>query len=132
MNQRSATLDPKNLARMLMNTDHRSICKFDSNTEAFRIVNSELNIILAAVTHQSTDGDVQYEHLPGHPRFAAHAYPPNGRFWCEGAEMNEINDRASSRMHCIGRKQELSLLESYSTAEPHLKLTAVKGIGGIG
>jgi hypothetical protein len=130
VNQRSATLDPKNPARMLMNTDHRSICKFDSNTEAFRVVNSELNAILATLKHQSTDSDVQYEHLPGHPRFAAHAYPPNGRFWCEGAP--EINDRASSQVHCVGREQELGLLESYSTAEPHAKLTAVKGIGGIG
>jgi hypothetical protein len=69
----------------------------------------------------------------GHPRFVAHAYPPNKNFWWEGSEMNEIQYRLTLQTPLVGRNEEMSKLEMTVTQPPtRPKLTVVKGIAGIG
>jgi hypothetical protein len=71
--------------------------------------------------------------LPGHPRFVAHAYPPEKGHWWQGNYINQLMQRATSESSCFGRSKEIETLEKY-TMEPKRrpKLTAIKGIGGIG
>ena len=115
-----------------MCADHRSICKFDSNASAFLKVILEMNTVFAAVKEPNKERCVQFESVPGHPRFIAHAYPPDHQYWWEGNEVSDLNDRVSSRVHCVGRSQEIRLLKSFIQAGNQQKLVAVKGIGGIG
>jgi hypothetical protein len=117
----------------MMDTDHRTICKFDSHTVVFPTVHAELKKVLDELKQGRGDCYTQYDRLPGHPRFIAQAYPPNKQqHWWEGNGLNEFNIRAASLTHCIGRSADLRLLESFLTVGPRPRLTVVKGIGGIG
>ncbi|KAJ4319924.1 hypothetical protein N0V84_006107 [Fusarium piperis] len=51
----SATLDPSSPAHVIMGTDHKTICKFDSNLDAFMIVNSALNEVYAEIVSRCTE-----------------------------------------------------------------------------
>jgi hypothetical protein len=130
--QDSATLNPKYLAIKIMNADHRSICKFDSDISGFLKVVSEMNMVFAAVKEPNAERSMLFKEVSGYPRFIAHAYPPDQQYWWEGNQMTVLNDRASSRAHCVGRSQEIHLLETFVQGETQQKLVAVKGIGGIG
>ncbi|RTE71617.1 hypothetical protein BHE90_013980 [Fusarium euwallaceae] len=65
----SATLDPSSPAHVIMGTDHKTICKFDSNLDAFMIVNSALNEVYAEIVSrsaedQSSERRVRYTQSP--------------------------------------------------------------------
>lgn len=76
---------------------------------------------------------IDSQQMFGHPRFVAHAYPPNKNFWWEGSEMNEIQYRLTLQSPLVGRNEEMSKLEMTVTQPPtRPKLTVVKGIAGIG
>ncbi|KAH6887727.1 hypothetical protein B0T10DRAFT_461161 [Thelonectria olida] len=63
----------------------------------------------------------------GHPRFVAHAYPPDGNFWWEGSQLNEIQHQLTSTRPFFGRSQELNTFESALATEPKRpKFTIIK------
>ncbi|KAJ4234663.1 hypothetical protein NW759_001654 [Fusarium solani] len=62
----SATLDPSSPAHVIMGTDHKTICKFDSNLDAFMIVNSALNEVYTDIIARSGE-DQSSERRVGSP-----------------------------------------------------------------
>ncbi|RSL89038.1 hypothetical protein CEP51_001414 [Fusarium floridanum] len=131
--QASASLDPENPAIMLLHQDHSSICKFGTKFGAYVTVSSALNQVFSEVTARLEPKQEHEQRMFGHPRFVAHAYPPNRNFWWEGSEMNEIQYRLTLQTPLFGRNEEMSKLEMTVTQPPtRPKLTAVKGIAGIG
>ncbi|KAF4626234.1 hypothetical protein G7Y89_g11926 [Cudoniella acicularis] len=130
----SAALDPRHQARKIMGTDHNSICKFDSNISGeYMEVHSELKAILDVLRRQDQDVKVESCIPPGHPHFAAHAYPPDRGHWWQGNRISELSHRTKSNTQCFGREEELRRLNShFAGAKTQPTLTVIKGIGGIG
>ncbi|RSM18346.1 hypothetical protein CDV31_002865 [Fusarium ambrosium] len=131
--QDSASLDPENPAIMIPQ-DHSGICKFSSKLGGgyFPII-SALSDLFSEVTGRLESEQGQEHRMFGHPRFVAHAYPPNKRFWWEGNEMNETQYRLALETPLVGRNEEMSKLETTVTQPPaQPRLTVVKGIAGIG
>ncbi|KAI8659743.1 hypothetical protein NCS56_01192100 [Fusarium sp. Ph1] len=131
--QASASLDPENPAVMLLHQDHSAVCKFSTKLGAYVTVSSALNQVFSEVTGRLEPEQGQERRMFGHPRFVAHAYPPNKNFWWEGSEMNEIQYRLTLQSPLVGRNEEMRKLEM-TVAQPPTrpKLTVVKGIAGIG
>ncbi|UPK94698.1 hypothetical protein LCI18_005633 [Fusarium solani-melongenae] len=130
--QGSASLDPENPALMIPQ-DHSGICKFGTKLGAYITVSSTLNQVFSEVTCRLEPEQGEEHRMFGHPRFVAHAYPPNKNSWWEGSEMNEIQYRLTLQTPLVGRNEEMSKLEMTVTQPPtRPKLTVVKGIAGIG
>ncbi|RSL40453.1 hypothetical protein CEP54_016115 [Fusarium duplospermum] len=129
----SATLDPNSPAHVIMGTDHKTICKFDSNLDAFMIVNSALNEVYAEIVSRSAEDQSGERRIYGHPHFVAHAYPPRNKYWWEGAQLRDMDNQLTSRGAIFGRTEELTALERAVSIQPtRRKLTAIKGMAGIG
>ncbi|KAM5359546.1 hypothetical protein ACJZ2D_014402 [Fusarium nematophilum] len=117
--QDSATLDPEHPAFVIMEASHSTICKMRSKFGRFQSISLGINEV--------------FIEMFGHPRFVAHAYPPQGEFWWEGSDMNETQYRLALDTRLAGRDEEMSKLKTTLTEPPtRPKLTAVKGIAGIG
>ncbi|KAF4450191.1 hypothetical protein F53441_6625 [Fusarium austroafricanum] len=128
----SATLG-KNQASMIMDVDHSSICKFNSRLGAFVTINAALYELFTEVTIGGIQQPQKERRTFGHPRFLAHAYPPDRDFWWEGTQLNEVQHQITSQRPFFGRSEELKTLESsLATQNKHPKLTVIKGIAGIG
>ncbi|UPK97374.1 hypothetical protein LCI18_008309 [Fusarium solani-melongenae] len=126
----SATLDPRSPAHVIMGTDHKTICKFDSNLDAFMIVNSALNDVYTDIMARSIEDWSSERRMYGHPRFVAHAYPPQSKYWWEGPQLKDMD---TFRGDMFGRAEELTALEGAVSLQPtRRKLTAIKGMAGIG
>ncbi|RSL76994.1 hypothetical protein CEP51_009454 [Fusarium floridanum] len=129
----SATLDPSSPAHVIMGTDHKTICKFDSNLDAFMIVNSALNEVYAEIVSRSAEDQSSERRMYGHPHLVAHAYPPRSKYWWEGSQLRDLDNQLTSRGAMFGRTEELTALEGAVSIHPtRRKLTAIKGMAGIG
>ncbi|KAM0083609.1 hypothetical protein ACKRZS_004194 [Fusarium odoratissimum] len=131
--QSSATLG-KDQAHMVMGVDHSSICKFNSRLGTFVTITMALRELLNEVTSGGVQQPRSHQErrMFGQPRFLAHAYPPDGGFWWEGTELNEIQHQLTSTKPFFGRSKELKTLEAAVTTSDSPKLTVIKGIAGIG
>ncbi|KAF2188842.1 hypothetical protein K469DRAFT_72090 [Zopfia rhizophila CBS 207.26] len=132
--QPSATLGENRVAANLMGTDHRTICKFTSNSDAnYLDIVKALNDVRREILERKAGARVETGRIPGHPAHTAHTYPAMDGYWWEVTQMRGVSHNFEYRAPMYGRDDELQKLQTFlSSDESDLKLTMVKGIGGIG